>query len=75
MPNSDHDLVNFEQDYELNYILRKYGKQETTENRNILCTYGAHCKNKFKTTLSNRSITHAEFYSFLKNDGYLNKLS
>lgn len=70
MPNSDHALVNFEEDYELNYILKKYGKKETASNRTTLNTLGSACK----TSLGKYSITHAEFYAYLEAAARLDSL-
>ena len=36
MSYSDQDLVNFGEDHELDYILRKFGMQLSDQNRNML---------------------------------------
>ena len=65
MPPSDHDLVNFDQDYELNYILKVYGKSQSEENRTFLKEEGGKAKKDLGKTSSQR-ITHKEFYTHLE---------
>jgi len=60
---SDHDYVNFSQDYELNYHLKKVNKRETEKNRNTLKTIGS----ELKVKLGKTRLTHAEFHPYVKN--------
>lgn len=59
---SDHDYVNFEQDYELNYHLGKVNKRLTQLNRNILKEMGEELKRKLNKTL----LKHYEFHDYVK---------
>jgi len=65
---SDHELVNFSQDYELNYVLTKVGKRQTETNRKTLRTMGA----ELKTKLGKTTVTHKEFFDYVK--GQLHRL-
>ncbi|NZB15106.1 hypothetical protein [Escherichia coli] len=58
---SDHEYVNFSEDYELNYHLRKVSKQESMANRATLRTMGAELKSRLNKTY----LTHAEFHSYI----------
>ncbi|CAD5749316.1 hypothetical protein [Escherichia coli] len=66
---NDHEYVNFSQDHELNYHLRKVNKQESTANRATLRTMGAELKAHLKKTY----LTHAEFHAYIKTQ--LHRLS
>ncbi|QTF09805.1 hypothetical protein [Brenneria izadpanahii] len=58
---SDHDYVNFSEDYELNYHLRKVNKRETEKNRSTLRTMGTELKNQLGKT----RVTHSEFHAYI----------
>ncbi|MGY3859958.1 hypothetical protein [Aeromonas intestinalis] len=61
---SDHEYVNFSEDYELNYHLKKVSKAQTEKNRTTLRTMGK----ELKTMLNKERVTHTEFHSYiLKN--------
>ncbi|MDG0502498.1 hypothetical protein [Klebsiella pneumoniae] len=47
---SDHEYVNFSEDYELNYHLRKVKKQESVANRATLRTMGTELKARLNKT-------------------------
>lgn len=66
MAYNDWDYVNFSQEYELNYILRKYNWAQTEENRNLLIELGETCKRLLERT-SSQAITHGEFYKYLES--------
>lgn len=66
---SDHEYVNFSEDYELNYHLRKVNKQESMTNRATLRIMGA----ELKTRLNKTYLTHAEFHAYIKTQ--LHRLS
>ena len=58
---SDHDYVNFSQDHELNYHLRKVDKRQTENNRNTLRSMG----NELKSRLGKSRVTHGEFHPYV----------
>ena len=58
---SDHDYVNFSQDYELNYHLKKVNKRETENNRITLKAMG----DELKASLSKSRLTHDEFHPYV----------
>ncbi|EBI9057201.1 hypothetical protein DK526_24920 [Salmonella enterica] len=66
---NDHEYVNFSEDYELNYHLRKVNKQESTANRAALRTMGT----ELKTRLDKTYLTHAEFHAYIQTQ--LHRLS
>lgn len=59
---SDHDYVNFSEDYELNYHLRKVDKRETEKNRSTLKIMGDELKKKLNKT----RLQHGEFHDYVK---------
>lgn len=59
---SDHELVNFSQDYELDYVLTRVGKRQTASNRTVLRTMGT----ELKTKLGKTTVTHKEFFEYVK---------
>lgn len=69
MSYSDHDLVNFGEEYEVNYILKKFDKRQTESNQKVLTDIiGPECKK----TLGKTRVTHADLYPYVKK--YLSKL-
>ncbi|MFP1815305.1 hypothetical protein ACLEC2_05720 [Lonsdalea quercina] len=58
---SDHDYVNFSEDYELNYHLRKVNKRETERNRSALGDMGTELKKR----LDKSRVTHSEFHAYI----------
>lgn len=59
---SDHEYVNFLEDYELNYHLRDVDKQQSEVNRNTLRVIGAELKAQLKVYF----VTHAQFRGYIK---------
>ncbi|MFA5619074.1 MAG: 50S ribosomal protein L21 [Weeksellaceae bacterium] len=55
-PNSDHKTVNFGEDHELNYHLKKNGLSQSKANRETLTELG----NGLKEELNKRILTHEE---------------
>ncbi|HNU59080.1 MAG TPA: 50S ribosomal protein L21 [Aquaticitalea sp.] len=55
-PNSDHKTVNFGEDHELNYHLKKNGLSQSKANRDILIALGKEVKEK----LGKNILTHEE---------------
>ncbi|MGL4000197.1 hypothetical protein ACR3LR_10315 [Pantoea eucalypti] len=58
---SDHELVNFGETYELNFVLGKVGKRQTESNRAKLVILGS----ELKTKLNKRTVTHKELYDYV----------
>lgn len=66
---SDHEYVNFSQDHEMDYHLRKVGKQQSATNRATLREIGPELKASLNVTF----LTHAQFHGcILKNLHRLN---
>ncbi|MAL39561.1 hypothetical protein [Thalassospira sp.] len=63
---SDHEYVNFSEDYELNYHLDKVDKRQTKGNREILKDMGA----ELKKVLDKTMLTHAEFHPYVSKQKY-----
>lgn len=62
----DHEYVNFSQDHEMNYILRKFEKRQTEENRAVLRTMG----DELKRVLNKVRLTHGEFHPYVGQNLY-----
>lgn len=58
---SDHDYVNFSEDYELNHRLKTVEKRQTQGNRDILVVMG----NELKATLGKTRLLHSEFHPYV----------
>ncbi|WP_239954997.1 hypothetical protein [Pantoea sp. Z09] len=58
---SDHEYINFSEDYELDYHLRKVNKLQTQANRSALRAMGAELKARSGKTF----LTHAEFHTYI----------
>lgn len=69
MPVSDHEYVNFSQEHELNYHLKKVNKSQSASNRATLVTMG----NELKKALNKTLLTHIEFHAYVKTQ--LHRLS
>lgn len=59
---NDHEYVNFSQDHELNYHLRKVNKSQSIANRAELRKMG----DELKKALNKTYLTHAEFHQYVK---------
>lgn len=57
----DHDYVNFSEEHELNYHLRKVEKRQTESNRDLLVVMGK----ELKKDLDKARLTHAEFHPYV----------
>jgi hypothetical protein len=64
---SDKDLVACEQDHEMNTILARYGKRQTTVNRERL---RVHCR-KWKATPSYSPHNRGSFYRYIDNNNVM----
>ena len=61
---SDHDYVNFSEEHELNYQLKKVEKRQTENNRNVLKLMGEELKRQ-----ENKSrLKHSEFHPYVKKE-------
>ncbi|MFT2098387.1 hypothetical protein ACMUMQ_08540 [Marinomonas sp. 2405UD66-6] len=58
---SDHDYVNFSEDYELNHRLKSVDKRQTQGNRDILVLMGI----ELKTSLGKVRLLHSEFHPYV----------
>lgn len=65
----DKILINFSEEHELNGILAKIGKRQTTENRAAIKELGKKCKEE----LGKRVLKHDDFEAFLKKNSALVK--
>lgn len=59
---SDHDFVNFSEDYELNYHLKKVDKSQSKDNRATLIEMGKERKAELGKTV----LTHEVFHAYVK---------
>jgi len=59
---NDHEYVNFSEDYELNYHLKKVDKRQTQKNRDTLVVMG----NELKQKLGKTMLRHDEFHAYVK---------
>ena len=61
---SDRDWIDFNEEYELNYILRKFGKRQSKVNRDALVNgILPECKEKLG---DKTRISHEDFYPYLE---------
>ncbi|WP_145573811.1 hypothetical protein [Yersinia alsatica] len=65
---NEYDHVNFSQDHELDYHLKKVNKRQTENNRMILKEMGEELKKK----LNKSHLTHTEFHNYIETQ--LNRL-
>ncbi len=63
---NDHDYVNFSEDYELNYHLRKVDKRQTETNRSILRDMGG----ELKRITGKARLQHGEFHSYVSTQTF-----
>ncbi|WP_372373274.1 hypothetical protein ACDI10_16540 [Vreelandella venusta] len=61
---NDHDYVNFSEDYELNYVLRKMDKRQTQENRERLNELGQ----RQKRSTGKPRLQHGEFHQYVRQN-------
>lgn len=59
---SDHEFVNFSEDYELDYRLRSVGKSQSVTNRATLRTMG----DELKKSLGKTILNHGEFRAYIE---------
>lgn len=58
---NDHDYVNFQQDHELNYRLRRVDRRQTELNRRALRVMG----DELKAQTGKSRLKHGEFHSYV----------
>ncbi|WP_414499704.1 hypothetical protein [Zymobacter sp. IVIA_12111.31 C1] len=58
----EYQRVNFSENHELNYLLRRIGKRQTQRNRDTVVTLGKSLKKALKV----RTLTHQQFIPFLR---------
>lgn len=63
---NDHDYVNFSQEHELNYILRKFGKRQTDANRKKLEHLGGYVKQ----LTGKPRLTHGDFHPHVQQQSH-----
>lgn len=61
---SDHEYVNFSEDYEMNYILRKFNKSQSLGNRSQLRKMGDECKR----SLGVSRLKHSQFHPYVQKN-------
>lgn len=61
---SDWEYIDFEDDHEMNYILRRFNMIQNEDNREFLRSLEAKAKAFFKKE-SRDNLTHKEFYQYL----------
>ena len=68
--NRDAKFINFSEEHELDYILKKYGKEPSKENRDFLKEFGK----KTKELLGKTMLGHEEFYKYLEDNSLIKTL-
>lgn len=68
--NRDAKFINFSEVHELDYILKKYGKETIKENRDLLKEFGK----KAKESLGKTMLEHQDFYKYLEDNSLVEKL-
>ena len=66
---SDRDQIS-KQDHELDYVLKKYGKRQTKDNREKL----SDALDTFRKDDSYETYFRADFYNYVENNDALNDL-
>lgn len=61
---NDHDYVNFSEEHELNYILRKFEKRQTEDNRKSL----VHMGGVMKGSTGKPRLQHGEFHAYVQKN-------
>lgn len=59
---SDHDFVNFDEEWEIDYIVQQYPKKDRLEIRELL--------NDLAKNKGSDNMTHDEVYEYLSSCGY-----
>jgi hypothetical protein len=62
----EHDYVNFSEEHELNYHLKKVNKRQTEDNRAELVKMG----DELKSELDKDRLTHSEFHPYVQSQSH-----
>lgn len=68
---ANRNLISFDQDYEVAYVLRKFGKRITKDNKAIVVSFGK----RFKKNKSFKPHNRQSFYEYVKKFKVLSKLN
>ena len=68
--NRDAKFINFSEQHELDYILKKYGKETSKENRDLLKEFGKQAKELLGKTM----LGHQDLYKYIEDNSLLAKL-
>ena len=68
--NRDAKFINFSEVHELDYILKKYGKETTKETRDLLKEFGK----KAKELLGKTMLGHQDLYKYIEDNSLAEKL-
>ena len=68
--NRDAKFINFSEVHELDYILKKYGKETSKENRDLLKDFGKQAKE----LLGNTMLGHQDLYKYIEDNSLAEKL-
>ena len=68
--NRDAKFINFSEVHELDYILKKYGKEPSKENRDFLKEFGKQAKELLGKTM----LGHQDLYKYIEDNSLAEKL-
>ena len=68
--NRDAKFINFSEVHELDYILKKYGKETSKENRDLLKEFGKQAKELLEKTM----LGHQDLYKYIEDNSLAEKL-
>ena len=68
--NRDAKFINFSEEHELDYILKKYGKETSKENRDLLKEVGKQAKELLGKTM----LGHQDLYKYIEDNSLAEKL-
>ncbi|ATV36283.1 hypothetical protein [Fusobacterium pseudoperiodonticum] len=68
--NRDAKFINFSEEHELDYILKKYGKETSKENRDLLKEFGKQAKELLEKTM----LGHQDLYKYIEDNSLAEKL-
>ena len=68
--NRDAKFINFSEVHELDYILKKYGKETSKENRDLLKVFGKQAKELLGKTM----LGHQDLYKYIEDNSLAEKL-
>ena len=63
-------FINFSEEHELDYILKKYGKETSKENRDLLKEFGKQAKELLEKTM----LGHQDLYKYIEDNSLAEKL-